>query len=154
VHARELQRDAHRRRAARAEEHAAEVVGRQLDELLRQRDCRPVRVPPRAEGKRVELRLDRGDHVRVAEAHLMHAVAMEVHNLPSLGVAQVDALGALERVHARRGQRLVQKYVRVLLEQRDRLFIQVLGLPFSSSGAQVDVTFGSVQLQLCGAPCT
>src|SRR5262249_11668530 len=81
----------------------AEVAGGDPGQRSRELDGRQVRVAARAEAELVELRLHRGDHRGVAEAHLVGAVAVKVHVAAALEVLEGDPVRAPQHVEARRG---------------------------------------------------
>ena len=76
--------------------------------------------------------LDRLDDVRVAIAHLVHAVSVKIHDAPPLDVGQPDALAGGDRIQARGRQRLMQKMRAVGIEKLARLAVHVLGFPGAS----------------------
>ena len=80
----------------------------------------------------------------MAVADLMHGVAVEIHDPPAGGIDQIDALGALHHVQARRRQRLMQEPPRVLIQQRLRLGVDVIALPRGTRIAEIDVAFAAV----------
>ncbi len=141
--ARELQRHADRERAAGREEHLAERVGRQRGEPRREVDRGGIGEPPRRKGQGVQLRLDRRHDVRMAVAHLMHVVAVEIHHATAFDVGEPDALAGCHRVEARRRQRLVQEHVGVGVEHRARLGVQVRRLELAAQRRGVDVALGA-----------
>ena len=101
-----------------------------------------VRVAPRRERQRVELRVHGGHHVRMPIADLMDAVAVEVHDPPALDVGEPDAVARRERVEARRRQRLVQEHLGVGVEQRARRRVDVRRLERAAQRREVDVALG------------
>ena len=139
---RELQRHPDRQRAAGREQHLAQRVGRERRELGGEVDGRLVREPARREGQGVERVPDRGHHVRMAVADLVHVVAVEIHDPPALDVLEPDPFARGERVEARRGQRLVQEMPRVGVEQRPRRAVHVLRLERAPQRRQIDVALG------------
>ena len=63
---------------------------------------------------------------------------------PAGGVDQIDPLGALHHVQARRGQRLMQEPARILIQQRLRLGIDVAALPGGARVAEIDVALAAI----------
>jgi len=63
------------------------------------------------------LFFDGSDDARMAEADLMHVVAMEVKVATAFDVPNPRALARLERVQARGGKRLVKKISGILIER-------------------------------------
>ena len=80
----------------------------------------------------------------MAVADLVHGVAVKIHDAPACGVDQVDALGPLYHVQARRRQRLMQEPARILIQQRARLGVDVFALPGGARVAEIDVTLATI----------
>ena len=102
--ARELERQTNSRGASGSEQDAIAVARRELTQFFRQRDGRFARVTPRAERKCVELIFDRGDDSRMAEADLMHVVAVKIEVATSFDVLNPRVPAGFERVQARCGE--------------------------------------------------
>jgi hypothetical protein len=131
--------------AARAEQRLAEITGRDLREFSREVNSPCVRVAPRAERELVELRLDRGDHRGIAEADLMHAVAVEVHVAPALEILEVDAVGSDERVQARRGERLSQEVPRIVIQHALRVTADVISVPRGTRRREIEIALDPLE---------
>ena len=140
--ARELQRHADRERAAGREQNLAQRVGRERGEPRGEIDGGLVRVPAGREGQGVELALDRRHHVRMAVAHLMDVVAVEIHDAAAFDVGEPHALAGGERVEAGRGQRLMQEDLGVGVEQCPRGGVHVRLLELAAQRRGVDVALG------------
>ena len=132
----QLQRDADSLGASGAEERLLQGPGRDLGQLFRQVDGDPVGVAPRAERQLVDLALDGGDHFRVAEADLVHVVAVEVHVASALGVFDVNPLAGAHGVQAWRREGLPQKVAGVLLQQGAGFGIQVFVLAIAPAAGK------------------
>src|SRR5262249_25531591 len=113
----QLQGHADGGRAAGSEENAPQITGSEFGELSREGDGEFVGVAPATKRKRVELSFDRGDDLRMAETHLVHVVPVEIEVAAAFYIFDPRALTGLERVEAGRGERLMEKVVRVFFEQ-------------------------------------
>ena len=69
------------------------------------------------------------DYARMAVANLVHRVAMEIHDPATRRIDEVDSLGTLNHIQARRGECLMQEPACILIEQCPRLGIDVAALP-------------------------
>jgi hypothetical protein len=141
----ELERHLDRVAAAGGEQHLAGRAGERLEaraERLGQFHRRLAGVAAWREAQLVELLLDRGDHVRMRIADVVHVVAVKIHVAPAGHVLDPDALGAADRVQARRRHRLVQERGAVAVEQGARGHVEVVRLPARAACRQVDVAFG------------
>ena len=105
-------------------------------------------VAPRTKRQRLQLLRDRGNHARVAEADLMHPVAVEIHDAPALVVLDVDAVTGAQHVEAGRRERLVQEIPGVFVEQRLRRFVEVVGGPGCPARREVQVAFRAEVVQI------
>ena len=84
-------------------------------------------------------------------ADLVHRVAMKIHDPAARRVNQVDPMGTLNHVQARRGECLMQEPAPILIEQRPCLGIDVAALPCGASVAKIDVPFtGIVHMAMLG----
>jgi hypothetical protein len=109
--------------AAGGEEHPAGRTGQRLEagrQGLGQFDGPLAGKTARCKAQRIELRLDRADHVRVGVAHVVHVVAVEVHVAAAGTVFDEHALGLADGRQAGRRQRLVQEHRAVARQQGAR----------------------------------
>ena len=119
-----------------------ERLGRKRGELLRECHRRGVRVAARRKGQRVELRANGGHDVGMAVAHLMDAVAVEIHDAAAFDIGQPDAFAGRERIEAGRRQRLMQEDLGVGVEQRARFVVHVRAFERAAQRRQIDVSLG------------
>lgn len=103
--------------ATGCEEHSFQISRAQCGESLSERDGSCVGVATRGEGEEVELFFEAREDKFISIAELMNVVAMKVEILFAEVVDEVDAFGAVDHVQARRGERLVQEELFVLLQE-------------------------------------
>ena len=144
--ARELQRDADRLRAARREQDLAVRDGGEGGKPLREAHRGLVRVAPGAERQGVEPVLHRLDDARMAVAHLVDRVAVEIEVPAPLDVDDPASLGAGERVEAGGRERLPKVGVGVAFEEAPRRRTERRLLPASAPGREVDVALHASRL--------
>ena len=123
-----------------SEKHPFQIPRRQFGKFLRQLDGWNIRVTPGAEGKLLHLAGDGLNHPRMAKPDLMNVVAVEIQHI-ACWRSDVRAIATLQHIQTRRGQRLVQKIFRVLIQPMACFGVDVFG-DRSAPRRQIQVAFG------------
>jgi hypothetical protein len=138
-HPGELQGHAHGGGPPGGEEDFLQAPRGEFPQALGQFDGRPVGVAPGAEGEALELAHDGRDHLRVAEAHLVDAVAVEIEEAAPLKVLDAASPAGGQHVEAGGGQGLAQEDGLVGRQPAPGLGIEVLPFPAPPPGGAVGV---------------
>jgi hypothetical protein len=113
-----------------------------LGETFGELDGGEVGVTAGAEGEFAQLAGDGLDDVGMAEADLVHVIAVEIEDVSALGVLEGSALATTEDIQTGSRERLVNEPARVFLERAAGGVVQVGFRPTGAVGRDVEIALG------------
>jgi hypothetical protein len=129
--------------AAGGKEDLVQSSGGKLGQALRQSNRRDIRKAAGAESQTIHLPLDGLDHLRMAEADLVNAVAVKVEELAALQIFQVGARATSQNVQTGRRKRLMQKVASIFFQPVSGFGIDGGLLPLTAAWRKVHIAFGN-----------
>ena len=105
-------------RTAGGKQHLGEIAGRNCAKGFGQLYRNFIGETARRKGQAVDLALDRCRQARMGIADVVNAVAVEIHETAAIGILDPDAIGFRNRCDTGTRQALMQKGIRIALQQR------------------------------------